>query len=932
MLCNLRFILTAFIFLSIATAGVVEDRAVVRDMNARLHGVSRKQPRQTLNIDETLAARAGALARLIRTAPGEANALMLSSTELHEIREASGDGVQLERADALTGVAEVLVIDSDDGRAVTLYRLQTNSGAVEAFEAGVAPQASCGALMRVEGMRLGSVMAVSRSEMVASDEKPVCGAVGPQKVAVLLVYPPGTARPDETAAQFREAMFGPDGRTATNFYAEASYGRTSLTGDVFGWYETDRTYTCADTNGLRAAAIRAADADVDFTAYTRIYIVQPFLGRDCGWRGLGTIGCSRLTDLTDDGPITAATAWGFFEPGVESTAARFVGTFIHEVGHNYGLGHSRSAKFHDRVLGPDRQRAEITEYGDPYSTMGRSINHGHFAGAMKVRLGWLTEGEGYQVVEAGGAFRVSPLESQAPGVKALRILRNRDRDEWIWLEYRQSSGLFDGVFPETLSSVFKGALLRLEDPATGRASDLLDATPVTFSGDADFNDARLEVGTVWRDLHSPLTIEAVEATDGVLTVNVRYDEPCAAAPLSSNPITYSAQMFGTQVGASGDCRWTALANNFWLSLSGASQRTGSGPVDFEVAENSVGLSRTGSVTIDRRTTFLEQRGIETGPEVASFYPQSGSIRNLTFTPVEVVARDVNGTADFKYLDLLWNTEPNIPGGCAVRYDFTTSLFRLWNSSATDFIADSIPNGEWRNIGHERCAAGYFTLARTSPTDITFRAHFATRIDVLPVVKSYVRLTDRTDRVTGWNEVGTLSLTTSCIAIFRTGGITIGAGRQTFNVDVSSVSTCTWEASTSADWLRFARSTGTGEGRLSVTADALPEGSEPRIAELRLGEHVFVVTQTANQPPRILLDFSEASFGATGGSGWIDVSIAPASDVPVSSDSEWIRAGVTRLRASGLVPYSVRLNTGERRVGRILVGDQVFTVVQGPGNE
>ncbi|MBM3795449.1 MAG: hypothetical protein FJW31_15605 [Acidobacteria bacterium] len=57
---------------------------------------------------------------------------------------------------------------------------------------------------------------------------------------------------------------------------------------------------------MRTAAIAAADSAVNFTNFTRVFIVFPNPG-SCGWAGLGTLGCGTLSSA--DGSFQASTSW-----------------------------------------------------------------------------------------------------------------------------------------------------------------------------------------------------------------------------------------------------------------------------------------------------------------------------------------------------------------------------------------------------------------------------------------------------------------------------------------------------------------------------------------------------------------------------------------------------------------------------------------------
>lgn len=106
---------------------------------------------------------------------------------------------------------------------------------------------------------------------------------GEQRIVVLLVDFPGEPldmAPAEAVADF----FGPDAPSVDGYWREASYGLTSAAGTVVGPVLLDRAYSCDEDWLIEPAAIAAADSQVDFTQYQRIFILFP-PGQGCWWSG-----------------------------------------------------------------------------------------------------------------------------------------------------------------------------------------------------------------------------------------------------------------------------------------------------------------------------------------------------------------------------------------------------------------------------------------------------------------------------------------------------------------------------------------------------------------------------------------------------------------------------------------------------------------------
>jgi M6 family metalloprotease-like protein len=168
---------------------------------------------------------------------------------------------------------------------------------------------------------------------------------------------PSVAAPGFTASDVAETFFSTAQRSLSEYWRDASYGKTWAEGDVKGWYTLDQDYSCDETNAIRAAAIAAADADVDFTQYTRVFIIINGMTGTCTWGGLGTLACGTLSSA--DGSFTASTSWmrqTYFNPadllrdGVQIAA--------HEGGHNIGLRHAKFPGFWTRAPRTARRRGQ----------------------------------------------------------------------------------------------------------------------------------------------------------------------------------------------------------------------------------------------------------------------------------------------------------------------------------------------------------------------------------------------------------------------------------------------------------------------------------------------------------------------------------------------------------------------------------------------
>lgn len=487
---------------------------------------------------EQLRERAGVLRELARTDPAEALRILLDEDALASLRtDFPGQAGLFEQHGEWEGPVETLVVDDENlEEHETIHFLQAEGETLEVRLAGQQPEGiECGKQARFRGVRIGEVVAAMEGKVVDSTEAAApasCGPRGQQNIAVLLVTFPGVTPPaGVTPSSVHSILFGNSGRSLHGYWNEASYGDVTATGTVLGWYTLNQTYSCDNYYALRNAAVAAADADIDFRNYNRLFIIFPNPG-SCSWAGLSNVGCSSFSSA--DGTISASSSW--------MLAHYFTGTdggvklSAHEGGHALGLMHSRSRRFTGEALGPLGATGTISEYGDVQSAMG-SWNLGHYTAEQKLKLGWLSTGN-VVTVQSAGAYTVKPLEMPGGGApQALQIQRGTGNNAWLWLEFRQPLGNYDTTLN---SQIFSGALIHYKDSTTGSYTDLLDFTPSTSL----FNDASLAAGASWQDPYTNLSLSITGASSSGVSVSVSYGAaPCTEAPptLSLSPPNPSAE-------------------------------------------------------------------------------------------------------------------------------------------------------------------------------------------------------------------------------------------------------------------------------------------------------------------------------------------------------------------------------------------------------
>lgn len=307
-----------------------------------------------------------------------------------------------------------------------------------------------------------------------------------------------TASDPLPVSSVQNLMTGATGSVA-GFYSEVSYGQHALNVTVPSTWLRSATLatpaTC-DYNAIASAGDAAATAaGYALSSYEFKVYMFPRVAA-CGWSGLGYIGAPKKAWIN----------------GPSSMMTKVIG---HEMGHNFGLLHAASVDCGARSIGGT---CTVSEYGDPFNTMGNSTAM-HFDAAQKSLLGWIAPATVKTHSSGSGTYVLTPLETAGGAVYAVKIPAATKRT--YWLEYRQPIG-YDAPLASYANN---GVQVRVASPfetlcsgcdAYSDDTQLLDFT----TGTTSFADGTLTVGNSYTDPDYGFTINVISATPTALTVQV----------------------------------------------------------------------------------------------------------------------------------------------------------------------------------------------------------------------------------------------------------------------------------------------------------------------------------------------------------------------------------------------------------------------------
>ncbi|GAB3326673.1 hypothetical protein GCM10027451_52090 [Geodermatophilus aquaeductus] len=481
-----------------------------------------------------VAALTAVLVPLLGTGPATADdEPAAGDTVVGELVQAWAEHADADDAAAHADDALVSWVSADDGTSV---RVETEG--VADVPVGATVEVTLGDEVPDPAGAQEPVHEVLDADVVAPAETvPPAPASAPytNEVTVVRVLPRGVSADGTTVQQLVDQVNGP----VADFWETQSDGavRVHATAGPEAWISSD--VLCDSSSALWDDVDRQlADWTPGPGKHLLLYVPGYSDPRDPCAFGLARIGTSR------------GAGGSLYVRAVETSV------IAHELGHNFGLGHSSAVQCD---ASPETAPCETDAYADYYDVMGYSWGEvGSLNAPQAARLGLLPSSAQVSVGSStpGGTWTLAPLGGRT-GTRVLALTAADGAGYWV--EYRTAVGQDDwlGDPDRNWVDVEPGVLVHRTGP--GPRSDtalLLDGTPSPVARwDSDFQTVLPADASVTLGGSLTVRVTATSATGATVSVTTPAD-----GPMSDSPIT---------------ARWTALGGaGSWLGAPATAEVCG----------------------------------------------------------------------------------------------------------------------------------------------------------------------------------------------------------------------------------------------------------------------------------------------------------------------------------------------------------------------
>ncbi len=268
-----------------------------------------------------------------------------------------------------------------------------------------------------------------------------------------------------TPVQFKNRMFGngfffsPNNAYVNRFFKEMTHNKVTYGGDVFGWYEFP---------GEGSINSNCVLADEDIQTMANFYGVSVsdyntvMVFTNCAdYANIGGVYSGRY-DVFGAGInhwvikiAGGSNAFGVNNANSYNTIPSFVLAAIHELGHSFGLLHSKALDCDQASLGLD---CSVSEYGNPFDRMGHWV--GRVFGYLQQRkAGWINSDNILQI-DSPGSYYIDNLQTNGGVVGAEIYVPGLTLQSPVFgLEHRKATGFDSFLSGAQYGNVTNGLIL-----------------------------------------------------------------------------------------------------------------------------------------------------------------------------------------------------------------------------------------------------------------------------------------------------------------------------------------------------------------------------------------------------------------------------------------------------------------------------------------
>lgn len=364
----------------------------------------------------------------------------------------------------------------------------------------------------------------------------ITSVVGTIRVLVLAVSFQDVS-PSFSIAELRQEWFG----TVPSYYHEASFGKLTIEGDMFGWYKLPHSESyygrdChaindADCSGVNQSwkiandTIALAEKDVNFTDYDYYVFLHAGTGQETSLKN-DDIWSVTYFNQSLKTPTKTLTKFNIVseleaQPNVPN------GVWCVEFAHNLGvpdLWDTTDGPNNGKpILGPWELMDKGSWNGDPPGSLPA-----HMTAWAKIRLGWIDGSTLLTATPGTTMITVDPTEVASNNVHAIKIPigENQSSTQYYLVEVRKQIG-FDAALPSS------GVLItEVNENKNVGIVHVINADP----GEADLSNAAWQAGETFSDnAHNvTVTIESKSGNAYEISVSVGSNHSPAVSFLSTN--------------------------------------------------------------------------------------------------------------------------------------------------------------------------------------------------------------------------------------------------------------------------------------------------------------------------------------------------------------------------------------------------------------